>query len=67
MQALLSFALDRDQWSALIRREVPRYPLDVRLDDPHCQIECADEENSRLFEWESVWPNGVFLRLLLKI
>jgi len=47
VQALLSFAMDGDQWSALIRREVPRYPLDVRLDGPHYQIEGADEENSR--------------------
>jgi hypothetical protein len=45
-QALLSVAMDRDQWSVLIQREVPSYPLDVRLDGPHCQIECADEENS---------------------
>jgi hypothetical protein len=46
VQALLSSAMDGDQCLALIRREVPRYPLDVRLDSPHCQIECADEENS---------------------
>ena len=46
VEALLSFALDRDQWSVLNRREVPHYPLDFRLGGPHCQTECADEQNN---------------------